>query len=251
MPEITFSDLSFTSDELESLSADEFSILVALAAVVDELRVFQTLLALTETELSSSELVRNAHRVQVFVLFRTYVSKIIETEKLIGKSESQLRKSNSDLSSVFDHRRNDLRELRNSPFFKLSEKFRNKASSHYDLQSIKRGLEGISERGPITANLNQIRGNSIYSFGDAFMNFSVLYGLYASDEEILDAYNRIGEWKAWGMHFSTVATELLELLLLEILDKKFPEKQIEERRHSCDAKFCYRTSDALPLFFVD
>ena len=187
-----FDELILTSASLERLSAEEYSVLVALAAVADEVQVFLNLLAQAETDIPSDERIKHAFRVQFFILFRTTVSKSYEVLKLIDASNAMLRKSSSLQVDVFSRHSDKRRALKKSRFFQLTKKVRNTASNHFDVVQLSNQLATLSERGPIEAYLNKSRANTVYAFGDSLLQFAALNAVSADGESPMYVYQSLG-----------------------------------------------------------
>lgn len=246
-----FEELTLSQNELQSLTHDEYTVLIALMAVSDELRVFQHLLAQAESSNPSTDGLKDAHRVQFFVLFRTFVAKLVEADDLINQIRTRLRKSHSKYIDQFGKSTGSLKQIRKSKYYKLSKHLRNKAANHYDFENLSQGVKKLTARGPLTVQLNKKRGNSVYSHGDAMMFFAALSSFHDHSEDIHVLYRSLGPWIEWTMDYSRLFSEVTENFFVALLGQDGIEGKWRQTHYYCEPEFTYTRHSKLPLFYFD
>jgi hypothetical protein len=248
---IHFEELTLTNSDLDQLSSEEYAVLVGLAAVSDELRVFLNLLAQAESGIPNDENLKHAFRVQFFVLFRTMLSKAWEALRLLESSNTKLRRIDSKYADVFSARSGELRALKKNKHYKYTERIRNTASNHFDLDKLEDQLTSLSARGPLEVMLNKKRANTVYAFGDSLLQFAAMNAVYTGKGSLLEQYKSLGEWVNWSLDLSRFISEVTEAYIIKVLCQENSAAKWRKIHCYCEPEFAYSGDDVLPLFRID
>jgi hypothetical protein len=194
---------------------------------------------------------KEIYRVQFFVLFRTYLAKIFEANRLLNRCELALKKSNSKVASALISAQRELAEVRRSRFFSLTKHMRDKAINHYDLDSIRHLNSILDERGPLTAFIHQTRGNSNYSYGDALLQYGVADLHFGGNGTVIGDIGHLSEWVNWSVEFSRCFSVALESFIQSLDDHVFRDTRVTKKHHYCEPELTYSLSaPSLPIVSV-
>jgi hypothetical protein len=199
----------------------------------------------------SDQSLKNLYRVQFFVLFRAYLEKIFEANRLLGRCGRTLKDSNSRVTTVLVKAERELADVRKSPFFSLTRHMRDKAINHYDLDAIKHATSILGERRPLTALIHEIRGNSSYSYGDALLQYAVADLHFGGNGSVIKDIGQLSDWVNWSIEFSRCFAATLERFIAGLDELVFTETRVTKKYHYCEPELVYSLSaPSLPIVSV-
>lgn len=215
----------FPKKHLDQLSKEEKVFFVQLTHLLDELSILSKCVIFASNAIEVKQGVeKTAQRMQALFFIRILAGKIYEGWQMFRASyfSSQLSQkydkllSNSASESIEELKRYFAKK-------NLIHEIRNKYAFHYDLKNVEDQLNRITQDETLDMLISEHQGNSLFSFSDAIINFSILSFINSKDQQeamdilVEEVILKVCKWfQRFGYGFVEIIIKKFEFDCIEI-----------------------------------
>ena len=215
-------------EELQTFPEDQQAALAVFSYAASEANALSKLYSATSHSLTGENAIDCAISTQLFVILRTWSSKLFEVEAFLN-FKGKNRTSDQEVLELAKVSLSNFSRLRDSDGYLIARDVRNEASHHYSFTAAKKNLKHVSARANCTMYLHEMNGNSFYPMGEEVLFIGRLNrrGAQLDSEEKRSAL--LGKWMDWNIEANSwlndTHAEFMRTLVLEKLGNKFAKKR--------------------------
>lgn len=233
--------------DLKHLSEVELAALSGVFFCDNEVNALRRLCFLSMYWLTENDRIHKAAEIQRNMLLRTLTGRLFEFLELYNQISSKGRQSSAIVEAMATLR-NDHRDCRKHPGYKVAEVIRKRQAHHYDFNSIRDLVARHDPNTPFDFNLAPESGSAFAPFAEALVFNPDPQGRLEEELTREESKSLVNDWIEW----THVATELLKKLREELLQRlilsKNPDLRPRFRTEYLPPDLKVEASFRLPLF---